>query len=316
MAEQPKIDRLGVSALDGFFSRHGWLFREQTVHDFGIDAQVEIVRDGKATGSLIGLQIKSGKSFFAEETEDAFVYRTDETHMEYWSKHSLPVIVVIYHPKSQVCYWQRATSETVASTGKGWKIEIPKANLLTDQSLGALDALVQPAPYIQRLNKLRLDKKWITLIAEGETVYIEYEDWINKSLPRFGITLGCASRDDIDEEVWPLRYGTAIEALLASTLPWADFEMDWDAYAEFMESIWADECYRGHDEDGEVYFSEPFESWYRRPDEEITHVSDNGETQGYRLLLSLNEIGTAFVALEEYLAEGDSVTQPGFSIDD
>ncbi|WP_345855190.1 DUF4365 domain-containing protein [Shewanella algae] len=37
-----QTERLGVSKLDHYFSSHGWLFREQMIHDFGIDAHVEI----------------------------------------------------------------------------------------------------------------------------------------------------------------------------------------------------------------------------------------------------------------------------------
>ena len=67
---QPQTERLGVAAVDYFFSTNGWMFREQTTHDYGIDAHVEIVQDGPPTGKLIALQIKSGISFFSEETEE------------------------------------------------------------------------------------------------------------------------------------------------------------------------------------------------------------------------------------------------------
>lgn len=47
MYEQTKTGRLGISKIDYYFSSHGWLFREQYLHDSGIDAQVEIVSNGK-----------------------------------------------------------------------------------------------------------------------------------------------------------------------------------------------------------------------------------------------------------------------------
>jgi len=55
MNEQQKTDRLRVSKVEYFFSLHGWLFREQYLHDYGIDAQVKIVQDGKPTGDLIAI---------------------------------------------------------------------------------------------------------------------------------------------------------------------------------------------------------------------------------------------------------------------
>ena len=51
--------------------------------------------------------------------------------------------------------------------------------MLTDKSLKELCELTQPPPYIQNLIRLRLDKTWIELVDQGESVYIEFEDWIN-----------------------------------------------------------------------------------------------------------------------------------------
>ena len=65
--EAPRTDRLGVARLE---VNMGWLFREQLTHDHGIDAQVEIVKDGQPTGDLIAIQIKSGTSFFSERGPD------------------------------------------------------------------------------------------------------------------------------------------------------------------------------------------------------------------------------------------------------
>jgi hypothetical protein len=52
----------GVQAVDAFFTKLKWLFRPQLRSDFGIDAHVERVEDGRATGRLLALQIKSGSS--------------------------------------------------------------------------------------------------------------------------------------------------------------------------------------------------------------------------------------------------------------
>jgi hypothetical protein len=41
---------MGVAAVQAAFTKMGWFFREQTVSDFGIDAQVEIVEGDKPVG--------------------------------------------------------------------------------------------------------------------------------------------------------------------------------------------------------------------------------------------------------------------------
>jgi hypothetical protein len=317
MNEQVKTDRLGVSKLDHFFSSNGWLFREQFLHDYGIDAQVEIVKDGKPTGDLIAIQIKSGLSYFSESTDTSFVYHTDNKHIGYWIKHCLPVIVVLYNPNEDILYWENVSDNSITSTGQGWRITIPKNKYLTNESLSELCKLTQPPPYIQKLNRLRLDKTWIELVAEGETVYIEFEDWINKSLPRFTIRIGCETRSGIEEQAWPTIYGIglSLEEAISYVIPWAEFEVDEDAYHDFMESQWYAECYMGRDKDDDSeHFSEPFEEWYKPP-EGIVPVSEGGEVERYRLILSLNQIGKAFLDLDEFLAEEDHFQDRTFSLE-
>src|SRR5690242_17784696 len=125
-------ERLGVAEVTKFFARVGWFFREQHVHDWGIDGHVEIVRDGRPTGELIALQIKSGKSFFVEEDEKTVTFRPDVKNVEYWLKHSMPVVVVLYNPDTDKSYWEHISKEIVESTGKGLKVIVPKSQSFED----------------------------------------------------------------------------------------------------------------------------------------------------------------------------------------
>lgn len=300
----PKIDRLGVVKLNEFFSEVGWLFREQFVEDYGIDAQVELILDDKPTGALIAIQVKSGTSYFKEESEDYFVYRGEKKHLEYWTNHCLPVLIVLYHPKDKRIYWEHVNQKTIINTSKSWKIHLLKDKFLSKDSLKELFAISQGPKHIQKLNKLRLDKKWIDLLSKGETISIEFLDWINKSLPRFGITISCDGNESVETEEWPISYlpGYSLEEAISTIIPWADFELDIDAYRDFQESEWCNECYMGKDpEDGEIYYSQSFESWYKTPTETFVPISDDGETQGYRLFLKLNDIGRSFIILSKYL---------------
>lgn len=302
MAQQ--TERLGVSALQYFFAESGWLFREQPIHDYGIDAHVEIFED-RPTGKLIAFQVKSGSSFFLEQTAEAIVHRTDETHVSYWVNHSMPVVLVLFNPETKAMHWQQVTKQTVESTGKGWKILVPKAHDFSDArlTLRMLAALTQPEPYIRRLNKLRLDKSWLEKVAAGDEVKLEFDDWVNKSLPRFEIRLSCEG----ESEVWPTAYspGMSIEAMLSHFLPWADFSLDEEAHRAGAESIWEAECYSHRDEEtGKVYYTMSFDEWYK-PEEGIVPVSSDGETETYSLILSLNDLGRSFLVIDQYL-EADS----------
>jgi hypothetical protein len=120
-----RTERIGIAGTQLIFDKLGWIFREQPIEDYGIDAHIEVVESNLATGKLIALQIKSGKSYFKEKTSDGFVFRGDIEHLEYWQKHSLPVLVVLYHADDEIAYWQIVNNITVQKTDKAWKLIIP-----------------------------------------------------------------------------------------------------------------------------------------------------------------------------------------------
>ncbi|WP_034211678.1 DUF4365 domain-containing protein [Arenimonas metalli] len=311
----PKTERLGVSTLDHFFSRNGWLFREQTTHDYGIDAHVEIVEKDRPTGKLIAFQIKSGASFFAEETDTSFVFRTDDKHVAYWVGHSMPVVLALYNPASDTVHWKQVTRESIQRTKSAWKIEVPKNNVLADvvHALGELASITQPEPYIRRLNRLRIDRKWMDLIQQGVEVRVTFDDWINKGLSRFQVTI----YTEEEKEAWPVLYtpGVDVGDMLEHFFPWADFAVDEEEYREGVWSIWEANSYQGRDsETGTIFYGESFEDWYEPPNG-IVPVAENGETETYVLLLSLNNFGRSFLAVDDYLSDPNAAETIGFTMD-
>lgn len=312
-SESPQTERLGVAELDYFFSKHGWLFREQPTHDYGIDAHIEIVKNQRPTGKMVAVQIKSGTSFFSEEKEDSFIFRADDKHITYWIGHSMPVILVIYNPYTKQAFWKHISRDHIEKTGKNWKTNIPKASMLDNatDTLLAIESLTQPEPYLRRLNRLRTDRRWIDLIDKGKEVNIAFEDWVNKSLPRYKITISCGK----EREIWPTLYapGSGVKSMLEHFFPWADFAVDEEAHREGAESDWEAECYQYHDsETGRSYYSEDFESWYEPP-KGIIPVTRDGETESYILTLSLNELGESFLLLDDYLSDGNAPEIIGFT---
>ena len=54
---------------------------------------------------------------------------------------------------------------------------------------------------------------------------------------------------------------------------------------------------------------------YSELDDEIVPISDNcGETEGYRLLLSLNELGKAFLMVDDSLSDKDDLEDRIFTL--
>ncbi len=312
---KPQTERLGVSALEQFFASQGWIFREQTILDYGIDALVEIVEGEYPTGKLVALQIKSGISYFKEESGDHYVFRAKSKHIEYWLGHAMPVVLVLYNPDTKSAHIKPVTEGVPVQTGSSWKILVPKENAFASPEtvLQELAQLAQPPADVRRLNRLRADRKWMELLEGGKTVTLSFDDWVNKSLPRYQINL----RGGPYKESWPTVYspGKGIKEMLEHFFPWADVHVDLEAHRAGSESRWESECYQYHDsESGESYYSEEFDDWYQDPTT-LAPVSDNGEVETYLLNLSLNELGEAFLLLDDYLLDPDIEETIGFSIE-
>lgn len=125
-------DRKGVAAIQRAVTTElGWIFREQPTEDYGIDAQIELVESGAATGRLIAAQIKSGTSYFSNAHPDGWWFRLDKDDLEYWLDHALPVLVLLYNPETDRAYWEAVNHHTIV-TGKrgGKKLLVPKAQQL------------------------------------------------------------------------------------------------------------------------------------------------------------------------------------------
>lgn len=71
-----------------------------------MNAHIELMDDNCAMGKLIAAQIKSGESYFKNESNNAIVYYIDEKHLNYWKSNVLPVIIILYNPKTEECIWE------------------------------------------------------------------------------------------------------------------------------------------------------------------------------------------------------------------
>jgi len=126
VSKNSRIDRIGIQTVGDQFERAGYIFREQAISDYGIDAHVELIDNNDATGKLIAIQIKSGSSWFTKEKSEGFTYNGDSKHLTYWLQYSLPVLIVLCDTEKRKCFWQSITPENVVYTRKAWKIIVPK----------------------------------------------------------------------------------------------------------------------------------------------------------------------------------------------
>lgn len=141
----------GVDMVSRIISNeYGWLFkRNHQEHDFGIDAQVDIIlSDGTVTGQMLALQIKYGSSFFTEKNKWGYIYRGEKKHFNYLSNYPVPVLILICHPEENECYWAVFEPLQTFRAGDNWKLTIPFENKLSLSKDEIYNILPPPDDYL------------------------------------------------------------------------------------------------------------------------------------------------------------------------
>ena len=309
-----KIASLGVTQTKLAIEKLDWLFREQPTEDYGIDAQIEVVEGDVVEGKLIALQIKSGMSWFKDPTSGGWWYWPDAGHVKYWLNHSLPVVIVLFHPQTGHCHWQLVTRETLVETSSGgWKLLVPTEQILDENARTVLREAAEGDPYVLRIRQLQLDRQWMKLLADGKRLVIDIEEWINKLSGRGSITLGIDNEDGRNPAplaTWGVFLGLSSYAqTLPSLFPWADitpheqtYEADHDQYETECVII---------DDEGDRFVIQDYEEWARGRDRGLRpYANEAGEVDLWRLELALNELGKGFLVVDEFATEAHQVNLP------
>ena len=312
------IDRAGIGALTLLFSNTEWAFREEPITDIGIDAQLEIIENNISTGQLIALQVKSGLSFFTNEQDDSYIFYVDSNHIEYWFKHNLPVVLILYHPLKKKLYWSPISMETVIATNKGYKVIIYKDMVLTEITyLQLKKTFFLHDRILYRFNKLEIQLPWIQRIAKGIEVTVEFSDYINKSLSRTEATISCYENDKEIIENISTTYcpGLSTIEIIQSLFPWAELKMNEDKYREAQEEYYTYNEGIYDKESDQYFYHETFDEFYEAP-EGIVAISKDYEINTYNVILELNEIGKSFLEIYNFLNNPSYTEIRTFTIDD
>jgi hypothetical protein len=226
---KPRIrtDRVGINAVEAIFlNDFDWIFREQSVSDFGIDAQVEIVEDENPTGKLIGLQIKTGASYFRKRGDD-YVFYGELRHLDYWTRHSLPVFLILHDPEKDLTLWQKVERHVADVTASGWSISIPACNTLTAAAKTFFaEGIPSDEPSIRRANMV-LDYELMQMVRDNPTVFFEVEDWVNKSLNirSVKVFIDNYEKDEPDWDVQVMYPTHGLDDLIYTHYPWLDYDL-------------------------------------------------------------------------------------------
>jgi hypothetical protein len=142
------------------------------------------------------------------------------------------------------------------------------------------------------------------LLAEGKSLVIEIEEWINKTSGRGSITISIDN--EYGEKAAPLAtwtvflggvdYGNAVPKLF----PWANVSLHEETYDDADHGQYETECV--HYDEGDRFYSMDFDEWMRArglPDLR-PYENQAGEVDLWRLELTLNDLGKAFLIVDGF----------------
>ncbi|EAV40525.1 hypothetical protein SIAM614_21597 [Stappia aggregata IAM 12614] len=122
-------ERKGIAAVQAKLADLELIWRETSTGDFGIDGHIEFLdENSEPTGMMVGVQVKSGQSYFLGETDYTVSYTANEKHQKYWEHYPVPVLLILHHPDRKETFWTDARQEFRTGKALGNKIVIPKSN--------------------------------------------------------------------------------------------------------------------------------------------------------------------------------------------
>jgi hypothetical protein len=182
-SRQKRVGEAGVNAVSTIVNDDlKWIFRRVNLeHDFGIDGYIDFVQDdGAVTGQSFAAQIKTGKSFLSTKTPAGFTYYGEKKHLNYYLNLPVPLLIVLCDDEVNQCYWEKFDIRKTEPTPTGWKLTIPKSNILSRDSKDQLVSIIGPAP--------------------EHTEAVKAHWGINQNLNEFDFVFYVVDREDIEDE--------------------------------------------------------------------------------------------------------------------
>lgn len=297
----------GVFRVGTLVEQHfGWALKPYGQPERGVDALIELADAGELNGRLIGVQVKTGASYFSK-TVGGWRFRSDYEHLEYWLNHSLPIIVILVADNGDA-YWARVTPDAITRHEKSWTLLIPEGQGLDGSAEVALREVASGPPEKTLMDRLVLDLPFIgrclALEKKDEFAYLHVVVAPDYSGGQdVTIHLHERSKNDIAPS---FSYRTSdagnLEDALLRQYPWASFELDDDMYIESERDLWAQSYGLWDDDLGQyVSFAITFKE-FRDGLDRIRPSGYAGHTEYYDLKLQVNDVGRAVVVLDDFLS--------------
>lgn len=175
---------------------------------------------------------------------------------------------------------------------------------LNDLSNEKLLSFTNLPQHITNYNFLLSQKKFMQIIHDGGKIRLHSTEWVNKSSGRGETELIVDDGKSIQKYSYPYWFPfTPYKMVFPRLFPWANFSADEDFFEENDETLWREyHCYYDKEDDEWINVGDTFEEFRRKldPMRSIDHL---GEVAEYMLVLSLNELGRAFLNVDKFVSQ-------------
>ncbi|MEO0898394.1 MAG: DUF4365 domain-containing protein [Bacteroidota bacterium] len=304
------LKELGETTVSSIFiGEFKWISRRQYASDYGIDLHIETIEEDYASGGIIGVQVKTGKSY-VNRGDDQFIDLVVKTkHVKYWKDHTLPIIVVVYDNEEKIAYWERANETTIESTGVGYKIRISREKVLLSNFKEELQKIIKESRLAIGFQKMLLSAPIIDLARKGKLFFetFEYHHKIGRATT-FEIFIEDYSGEKIPVEGINVPNNFITEGRfnrIQSYYPWAAIipDTDTDEQREIDYENYLSELGQ-YDSGSKVVHDNPsisFDDYLRTLNDERPAKIFGDEASLFRYKIGLNELGWGFINLVEHL---------------
>jgi hypothetical protein len=102
-------ERVGINAVEAACLHLNLIWRDLLQEDVGVDGTIEIAVGDFPSGKLVGVQVKSGRSYIRRETEETFRFYPRADDLTYWRQLSIPLFLLVHDPDAKATYWLDVT---------------------------------------------------------------------------------------------------------------------------------------------------------------------------------------------------------------
>lgn len=135
------------------------IWRPTPCHDLGVDGQIEFLEMADnviSTGKIIAIQVKSGPSYFKNQTKTHVKYYPSKKHRRYWQALNLPIVLVLHNPDTNQTIYTEVKSQLDSSE----TVVVPFKNKFNQSARGDILSLCahidDPQQILRKLKSVTL----------------------------------------------------------------------------------------------------------------------------------------------------------------